>query len=148
MYEFLDYLVCDVMQVDPVTVGPDASLADVEAIFAERDFNALPVVERSGEMVGLVTKLDVLKAFRFTEEHMFPPYADIMAQPVSRVMARDVATVTPREPLTRVLQKMLDTRNKSFPVVDDGALVGVVAREDVLAGLRRAASGEKATGPI
>jgi CBS domain-containing protein len=63
-------------------------------------------------------------------------------------MTRDVATVTPRMPLTRLLQRMLDTRNKSFPVVDGARLVGVVAREDVLQALRRAAAGEKATGAI
>jgi CBS domain-containing protein len=148
MYEFLDYRACDAMTRDVVTVTPEASLADVERVFAERDFNALPVIDGSGALVGLVTKLDVLKAFRFTDEHMFPPYEEILQRSVSGVMSRDIMTVTPRAPLTRVLQKMIDTRNKSFPVVDDGALVGMIAREDVLVALRRAAAGEKAVGPI
>jgi CBS domain-containing protein len=58
-------------------------------------------------------------------------------------MSREPVTVPPRQPLTRTLQKMIDTRNKSFPVVDDGRLVGVVAREDVMRGLRRADAGER-----
>jgi CBS domain-containing protein len=148
MYEFLDYRVCDAMTADPVTITPDLPLARVEEIFSQHDFNALPVVDASGALVGVVTKLDVLKAFRFTDEHMFPPYEQIMTQPAGEVMTRDVATVTPRMPLTRLLQRMLDTRNKSFPVVDGARLVGVVAREDVLNALRRAAAGEKATGAI
>jgi len=148
MYEFLDYRACDAMTTEPVTVGPDASLADVEAIFDQHDFNGLPVVDEKGGLLGVVTKLDLMKAFRFTDEHMFPPYQEIMTRPVREVMTRDVLTVTPRAPLTRVLEKMIDTRNKSFPVVDDGVLVGVLAREDVLSALRRAASGEKAVGPI
>jgi CBS domain-containing protein len=148
MYEFLDYRACDAMTAEPVTVRPEASLAEVEAVFEKHDFNGLPVVDEAGALLGVVTKLDLMKAFRFTDESIFPPYEEIMTRPAGTVMTRDVLTVTPRAPLTRVLEKMLDTRNKSFPVVDDGALVGVVAREDVLGALRRAASGEKAIGPI
>jgi CBS-domain-containing membrane protein len=58
-------------------------------------------------------------------------------------MSRDLRTVTPRAPLTRVLQKMLDARDKSLPVIDDGRLVGVVTRQDVLAALRRGVAGER-----
>lgn len=147
MYEFLDYRVCDAMTAGPVTVGPDATLAEAEAVFDRHEFNALPVVDGDA-LVGVLTKLDVLKAFRFTPDHVFPPYEELMTRPVRGVMTRDVATVTPRTPLTRVLQKMLDTRNKSFPVLEDDRLVGVIAREDVLRALRRAAAGEKAQGPI
>ena len=148
MYEFLDYRVADVMTSDPITVSPETPLSEVERIFEENDFNGLPVVDVDGALLGLVTKLDLLKAFRFTEDHMFPPYDELMKGRVEAVMTRGVVTATPREPLTRVLEKMIETRSKSFPVVDDGLLVGVVAREDLLAGLRRAVSGEKASGPI
>jgi CBS domain-containing protein len=143
MYRFLDYRVEEVMTSEPVTVTPQTTLAAAEQIFERHGFNGLPVVGEEGELLGFVTKLDLLAAFRFTEEHVFPPYEEIMKQPVSRVMTRDVLTVTPRAPLTRVLQKMLDSRNKSFPVVDGHRLVGVVAREDVLEGLRRAVSEER-----
>lgn len=143
MYEFLDYRVEDVMTRKPVTIAPGATLAEAERIFEKRDFNGLPVVGAGRELVGFLTKLDVLRAFRFTEEHVFPPYTELMRQPVSSVMSRDVLTVTPRAPLTRVLQKMLDSRSKSFPVVDGGRLVGVVAREDLLGALRRGVAGER-----
>ena len=54
----------------------------------------------------------------------------------------------PTTRLTRVLEKMIATRNKSFPVVDpkDERLVGVVAREDVMQALRRAGAGERPSG--
>lgn len=148
MYEFLEYRACDAMTADPVTIGPETTLADVEEIFEKHDFNGLPVVGESQELLGVVTKLDVLKAFRFTDDHMFPPYDEIMQRPAKSVMSRDVATVAPRTPLTRVLQKMLDTRRKSFPVVRGERLEGVVAREDVLKALRRAVRGERPRGPI
>jgi CBS domain-containing protein len=142
MYEFLDYQVQDVMS-QPVSVRPGASLAEVEALLEKHGFNALPVVDAGGALVGLVTSLDLLKAFAFPEDTILPPYDQVMRRSVDTVMTRDVQTVCPRTPLSRVLGKIVDTRNKSFPVVDDGRVVGVVAREDVMLALRRGAAGEK-----
>jgi len=141
MYEFLQYRVEDVMTRDVVTTTKGARLAEVEQIFHEHDFNSLPVVDAVGQLVGVMTKVDLLKAFRFNDEHMFPPYAQIMRGMVESVMTRDPQTVTPRAPLTRVLEKLVESGNKSFPVVDaDGLLVGIVSRENLLAALRRAAA--------
>lgn len=148
MYEFLDYRVCDAMTRDPVTIAPEASLAEAETLLEQHDFNALPVVGPARELLGIVTKLDLLRAFRFSDRHMFPPYQEIMARPVREVMVTDLSTVTPRTPLTRVLETLVRLRTKSLPVVEDGAVVGMIAREDVLQALRRAVAGERATGPI
>jgi CBS domain-containing protein len=145
MYEFLEYRAEDVMTRDVVTLAPGASLAEAERLFEEHEFNGVPLVDESGAMVGFLTKLDLLRAFRFSDDHMFPPYAEIMRRPVAEIASRDVLSVTPRAPLTRVLQKMLDSRHKSFPVVENERVLGMVAREDVLRGLRRAAAGERAT---
>lgn len=148
MYEFLDYRVLDAMTRGPVCVAPDASIAETEALLEKHDFNALPVVGAKRELLGIVTKLDLLRAFRFTDDHMFPPYEQVMAQRVRSVMSVDLTTVTPRTPLTRVLDALLRTRAKSLPVVDDGRVVGMIAREDVLAALRRAVGGERPSEPI
>jgi CBS domain-containing protein len=143
MYEFLDYEVRDVMS-KPITVGRDATLAEVEQLLEQNGFNGLPVVA-DGALVGFVTSLDLLEAFRFTPDAILPPYEEIMRRPVSSVMAQEPAVVQPRTRLTRVLEKMIATRNKSFPVVDPhgNRLVGVVAREDVMRALHRADAGEK-----
>ena len=142
MYEFMNYQVRDVMS-HPESIGPEASLGDAERVLEKNGFNALPVVDGDEQLVGVVTTLDLLKAFAFNEETILPAYDDIMRRPIVSIMSREPVTVTPRQPLTRTLQKMIDTRNKSFPVVDDGRLVGVVAREDVMRGLRRADAGER-----
>lgn len=143
VYDFLDYRVEDVMTSPAVTLAPTCSLAEAEALFEKHDFNALPIVEADGRLVGVLSKLDLLRAFRFTDEQVFPPYDEIMRRPIAEIMSQEPATVTPRAPLTRVLEKLLRTRNKSFPVVDEGSVVGVVAREDVLQALRRAVAGER-----
>ena len=141
MYEFLAYRVKHVMTPDPVTVEPDAPLARAEALFREHDWNALPVVA-AGALCGVLTKLDALRAFAFSQDSVIPRYEDVMRRPVSDFMATDVETVDPELPLTRVLERMIATRHKSLPVVDGDRLVGIIAREDVLRALGRATAGE------
>lgn len=139
MYEFLNYRACDFSTRSPITISPDASLREAEVLFGTHQFNALPVIEGS-DIVGWLTKLDVLKAFQFSDESIFPQYDQIMETPVRAVMTelRDLVRVTPRTPLTRVLKKMVQSGAKSLPVVDGDTLAGVIAREDVLRALRRA----------
>jgi CBS domain-containing protein len=143
MYEFIYYRVRDVMSAPAVTVGPETPLAEVEDLFERHDFNALPVVDPAGGLLGVLSKLDFLKAFRFTPESIAPHYDEIMRQSAESVMSRDPLTVDPATPLTRVLEDMITTRFKSFPVVERGRVVGMVAREDVGRALRRAAAGER-----
>ena len=143
MYEFLEWQVEDVMS-EPVCIAATATLAEAERMLEERGFNALPVVDADGRLQGLVTSLDLLRAFDFSEDTILPAYHRIMQREVASVMSRDALSVTPKAPLTRVLRRLVDTRNKSFPVVDDdGRVIGVVAREDVMQALRRANRGEK-----
>jgi CBS domain-containing protein len=145
MYEFLQYRVRDAMTREPVTIGRRTTLAEVEALFERHDFNCLPVCE-AGTLVGIVTKLDLLKAFAFRTQTLLPPYEKILRRAAATVMNLRPTTMRPEVPLTRVLQRLIATRHKSFPVVVDGRLVGMIAREDVLRTLRRAAAGERAPG--
>ena len=142
MYEFLDYRAEDVMS-RAVVVRPEATLAEAEVILEKNRFNSLPVVDAGERLLGVVTSLDLLRAFAFPEDTILPRFSDVMTRPVSSVMSRDAQTVCPRTPLTRVLQKLVDSRNKSFPVVDGDRVVGIVAREDVMLALRRAEEGWK-----
>jgi CBS domain-containing protein len=53
-------------------------------------------------------------------------------------MRRKPTSVAPDTPLTRALQMMVDMTIKSFPVVADARVVGIISREDVIRALRRA----------
>jgi CBS domain-containing protein len=99
-------------------------------------------VDEQGRLLGVVTSLDLLCPSRSPTTRSCR-FSDVMTRPVSSVMSRDAQTVCPRTPLTRVLQKLVDSRNKSFPVVDGDRVVGIVAREDVMRALRRAEEGWK-----
>ena len=57
-----DLTVSDVMSPNPVTILEDSKLVEAAQIVRERKFNALPVVSRSGELVGIITTTDIIKS--------------------------------------------------------------------------------------
>lgn len=139
MYEFLQYQVRDAMTADPIAVSPKATLREIEELFETHDFNGVPVVDEQRQLLGVLTKFDLLRAFSLDSHAMVPHYDEIMEQTADAVMTRNPVSVGPQMPLSRLLQKLVEMRTKSLPVVENGCLVGVIAREDVLKALRRAA---------
>lgn len=142
MYEFLSWRVRDVMTREVVTLAPEATIAEAEERFARHDYDALPVLAPDGSLAGIVSKLDVLRAYHFTPETLVPRYEEIRQRPVRTVMSTQPLTVAPDTPLSRVLETLVATHVKSVPVVQDGRLVGIVSRSDVVGALRRAGAGE------
>ncbi len=139
MYEFLHYQVGDVMVENPIAISPKMLLREAEFLFETHDFNGVPVVNETQHLLGMLTKFDVLKAFCFDADTILPRYDEIMEQTIDMLMSEDVVSVEPRLPLSRLLQMLVEMQVKSLPVVEGGRLVGIIAREDVLGALRRAA---------
>ncbi|HEV8717763.1 MAG TPA: CBS domain-containing protein [Candidatus Binatia bacterium] len=138
MYRFLEYTVGQYMTHPVKTVTRRTPLRELEALFEQHDFNAFPVVEGK-DIVGLVTKLDFLKAFAFTTGQMLPHYDELMSRTVGEFMTEAVVHVDPAAPLTRALQLMVSLKARSFPVVaPDRHLVGIISREDIMRALKEA----------
>jgi len=136
MRGFLGLTVRDAMTQPVTTVTADTTVAELEELFERYDYNSLPVV-RDGRLEGIVTKLDFLHNFIFTPDSVVPHYDALMQRRVEIIMSRDVTTVAADLPLTRVLQMMIDMKTKSFPVLDNGRLVGIISREGIIHALRR-----------
>lgn len=117
------------------TVTRNLTVREVGKMFERDDFNSYPVQE-DDQVIGIVTKFDLLKCFAFTPSRMVPRYADLMSRTVADVMTSDFIYVGPETRLTRVLQLMIEHRIRSMPVIDGHQhLAGIIAREDVLKAL-------------
>jgi CBS domain-containing protein len=137
MYEFLQETVANNMTPKVRSVTPETTVGDLYRLFAADDFDAYPVV-RDDTLVGMISKLDALKVFAFSEDQILPHFADGMGTTVDRIMTSDVITVEPEAKLQRVLQLMVRHRLKSLPVIDKRRnLVGIVARDDVMRAMER-----------
>ncbi|CAL76262.1 MULTISPECIES: CBS domain-containing protein [unclassified Bradyrhizobium] len=139
MYKFLEDTAGSYMTRTITTVTRETTIRELGEMFDRDDFNTYPVVEND-EVIGIVTKFDVLKCFAFTPNQMLPRYSDLMNRTVADVMTSEFIYVRPDTKLTRVLQLMVEHRIRSLPVTDgDNRLVGIIAREDIVRALAAAA---------
>ena len=141
MYRFLQQTVAEYMTRSVTTVRRELTVRDLNQMFERDDFNTYPV-EEDGQVVGLVTKFDLLKCFAFTPSQMVPRYDDLMNRTVADIMTSAYIYVGADTKLTRVLQLMVEHRIRSVPAIDnDNRLVGIIAREDVIKALAASAQG-------
>ena len=139
MYKFLEATVDGSMTCNVRTVQRDLDMLALSEMFERDDFNGYPVAD-DGQVVGIVTKFDILKCFAFTPTQMVPRYLDLMSRTVGDVMTPEFIYVSPDTRLTRVLQIMVEHRIRSIIVLDGTrTLVGNIAREDVIAALKATA---------
>lgn len=123
------------------TVTRERTVRELSEMFERDDFNSYPV-EEDGQVVGIVTKFDLLKCFIFTPSQMIPPYEQLMNRTVGDVMTPEFIYVRTDTKLTRVLQLMVDHRIRSVPAIDDEhRLSGIIARRDVLKALADCSGG-------
>lgn len=142
MYRFLQQTVAEYMTRAVTTVRREFTVRDLNQMFERDDFNTYPV-EADGQVVGLVTKFDLLKCFAFTPSQMVPRYDDLMNRTVADIMTSAYIYVGADTKLTRVLQLMVEHRIRSIPAIDnDNRLVGIIAREDVIKALAASAQGD------
>ena len=141
MYKFLEQTVADHMTRAVKTVTRELTMRELGEMFRRDDFNAYPV-EDDGQIVGLVSKFDLLKCFAFTPNQMVPRYDDLMKRTVADVMTSEFIYVRSDTKLTRVLQLMVEHRFRSIPAIDSGhRLAGIISREDILRALDACADG-------
>jgi CBS domain-containing protein len=143
----------EVMTLRPITATPGTTIGAVMQEFDRHDFNAIPVVDAAGVLVGIVTKLDVLRALRPAPDVDLRTPEAVTSQRVESIMRRGVVTVEPEDPVVAAADLMVETRLRSLPVVQrpHGSariLVGIVSQGDLLRGLRLGLVGaHTASGP-
>src|ERR1700759_1203786 len=140
MYEFLQDTVADYMTHPVKSVAPETTVGDLYRLFAADNFEAYPVV-RDDVVVGMVSKLDVLKVFALCQDQILPHFFDGMASTAEAIMSAEIISVHPDTNLQRVLEFLVKHRVKSLPVIDARRnLVGIIAREDVMRAMERSIS--------
>jgi len=129
----------DVMSSRPKTVGPKMPVRELQGFFASYNFNAFPVVNDAAVLLGIVTKLDLLRIFRHDRVRLRPSLAELWAEHVEDIMRRRVVTLGPRDFVATAIDHMLASKLRSLPVVERRAgkelLVGIVSRGDVIRSL-------------
>jgi acetoin utilization protein AcuB len=125
----------DVMTPSPITVTPEATLAEVWDLMREADIRHVPVV-KAGVLVGMVSDRDLasLNVARVLTADGADALRRALATPVVTVMSADVIFVEMEDDLDDVIELMLEHKVGAIPVVrpDTREVVGIVSYIDVL----------------
>lgn len=125
------------MTSDPVSVAADAKLADATRLMSQRRLKRLPVTDRDGSVVGILSRGDVLRAVA----EAFPRETELTtehpgATTVGELMRRDVPAVPADADLPSLLNAVISTRlNRAIVIDHDRRVLGVVSDADVLRSL-------------
>jgi CBS-domain-containing membrane protein len=152
-----DLHVEDVMRTEVVSVRAEAPLREAVELLIGQEFRALPVVDEARRLRGILANADLLARGGLTARLELlsampaePREAVLAALPVvtvAEVMHGDVAVLQPRETLESATRRMSELRLKRLPVVDEeGRLVGILSRADVLRAVAESFPREPADG--
>src|SRR5579872_5592987 len=142
----------DVMTSEVITVGPDTPAREIARILAENGISAVPVVDNSGAPIGIVSEGDLVardEADRVMRrdwwltllaegETMAAEFMQRLAPDgctARDVMSAPVITVGSATDVTDIARLLATYRIKRVPVVDDGRIVGIVSRADLVRAL-------------
>ena len=145
----------DVMVSPVITVKPSASVREVAGILVKHRISAVPVVNEQGKLVGIVSEGDLMHRSEAgterqpswwllgltREETLAVDYVKAHARHVADVMTRDVITTTPETPLREIAALLEKHSIKRVPVVENGQLVGIVSRANLVQAVASARQG-------
>jgi CBS domain-containing protein len=116
-----------------VTVAPDATIFDVVNLLRKHHIGCL-VVSRDGKHVeGLVAVRDIAYAMAERADRIRIAFgADILDAPITRIMTAEVHCCGPDDTLRHVMKEMTKRHILHVPVIDRGALCGIVSTDDVV----------------
>jgi CBS domain-containing protein len=133
----------DIMTTPVVTVRSRTPAKDAAQLLVTRGYTALPVVDDDDRLLGIVTEADLLLD-RFAPDPRAlihderPVAAAVPAAAVDELMVTDVVSADPDTHITGLSKLMLDRHVRAIPIVDDGRVLGIVTRRDLLRTLARA----------
>jgi CBS domain-containing protein len=125
----------DVMTAPVVTIGERASLRDAAQIMTKRSLKRLPVVDEAGELIGIVSRADILRAASDVAPAAaaLPRFTAGLFQLARDVMFTDVPTASPGDALPDVVTKLVASPLRRVVVVDDAKKVlGIILDGDLL----------------
>ena len=144
--------VADIMTSPVIGIDPSASLSSAARLMLASHVSGLPVVNADKRLVGVVTEGDFLRRselgttvhrprwleFLIGDGKEAKEYVQSHGRKVEEVMSASPVTIAPQASVEELVELMTARKIKRVPVVDNGALVGIVSRSDIMRAVLRA----------
>jgi CBS domain-containing protein len=139
----------DIMTRDVISVQNDTSVADLARLLTENNISGAPVLDASGQVIGIVTESDlidgskklhiptvltILDSFLYLESpaKMEEEMKKIAATKVVDICSSLITTIPPDMPLDEIATIMAEKNIHTLPVLDNNKLVGVIGKKDII----------------
>jgi CBS domain-containing protein len=110
---------------DVVSVSPQQTIKWVVKLLVQNRIGAVPVIDEQGQLVGIISERDIIRGM---SEH-----ADaVLTLEADQLMTREVKTCSPDDQLVDLMEVMTLQRIRHLPVIQNGALHGIVSIGDVV----------------
>lgn len=146
----------DIMNKNVITVQEDSSIEEAAGILTEYNISGAPVVNKQGKIVGMVTEgdllhketnprtpafLNILGAFIYIRgiERYREDFKKLAAASTSEIMTTDVITASGDMEIEDVAALMVEHGIKRVPVVENGNIIGIISRADIIKTLAKKA---------
>jgi len=139
----------DIMTTEVYSVREETDIKELAALFVKHRVTAMPVVDADGKLIGIVSQTDLVEQdkplhiptvislfdwviYLESEKSFQEQVKKVTARKVGDICSREPVTCAPETPVNEIANLMVDNKVHLVPVVDDDALVGVVARLDLI----------------
>jgi predicted transcriptional regulator len=112
------------MQRPVLATTPRASVRDIAAQIVMNEISGMPVTEKTGEIVGVITEADILGALMDGKK-----LENLTAQDI---MSADPITVDMDTPMNEVMKRLEENGVLRLPVTSHGKVVGIISRRDII----------------
>lgn len=124
-----------IMRFPVRTLSQDAPFQEARDLFRQSRFRHVPIVNATGDLVGIISDRDVLREAAAMNENVQNWLREVVQEgkTIKDFMIKRVLAATPRSEIRLIAKVMFEERIGSMPVIDDdGRLVGIITRSDIL----------------
>ena len=111
----------DIMTCKVFTTSPQASVQEVAQLLSRERISGVPVIDdQSEQLIGMITEADIIRNIERDD------------LTVAEVMSRQLIVVDEETPVSEIAELLTERRIKRVPVVQDGRVIGIVSRADIV----------------
>ncbi len=121
------------MTRNPITVTPDTTVPEAQAIMKREKIRRLPVLDQNNHLVGIVTELDLIHASpsSATSLDIYEMHYLLSKLKIEKIMTKKVITATEDMPIEEAARIMVDNKISALPVMRGNVLVGIITETDL-----------------
>lgn len=126
-------LIRDIMTKNPITIDSKSTILDATDLMKKNNIKKLPVVDKSGSLIGIITENDLQRASpsQATTLDMYELTYLLSKLTVEKIMKKNVKTVDQNETIEEAARIMSDGDFGCLPVMNDNLLVGIITDSDL-----------------